>query len=442
MFDVLITCFYISLCLIFISKSKYIRSSSIPLHQLYSFFLIQLLASFALYFVYTKIYTVRKEADIFKFYDDATFLYHQIYAKSPIDYFKFLAGFENTELIKVSLRETDFWYKPFDTSLFNDNRTIIRINAFICLFSNCTYAVHSVLFTFLSFIGLISMYKSFLSFFTNKELFLKIACFGIPSIIFWTSGILKESVLIFALGLFTYHIFKLFENRSSFYTRSLWLIIPICLLLFTKTYVLFALLPGTIAVFIWKTNLIKKLSLAYLTTFILLAIVVLIPIKFFCHFDLIHALVKMQQDFIHVARDSHSSSFYEISLLNESIWSVIVNSPEALFNVLCRPLFTGNSSALTLIASMENTAILLLILYTIVYKRKFQDQMKSLALFSISFILILFILIGLTVPVEGAIVRYKVPALPFLLIFLFSFLDLNNLHIRTLFKNIWKKESH
>ena len=44
-------------------------------------------------------------------------------------------------------------------------------------------------------------------------------------------------------------------------------------------------------------------------------------------------------------------------------------------------------------------------------------------LFCLSIVLLLFTLIGLITPIMGAIVRYKVPGLPFLLIFLLLLLD-------------------
>ena len=40
---------------------------------------------------------------------------------------------------------------------------------------------------------------------------------------------------------------------------------------------------------------------------------------------------------------------------------------------------------------------------------------------------ILFILIGLTTPVIGAIVRYKIPALPFFLMFVFLTFDMEKI---------------
>jgi hypothetical protein len=43
--------------------------------------------------------------------------------------------------------------------------------------------------------------------------------------------------------------------------------------------------------------------------------------------------------------------------------------------------------------------------------------------FCLSFILILFVLVGLTTPVLGALVRYKMPALPFIFIAMFLITD-------------------
>ena len=47
--------------------------------------------------------------------------------------------------------------------------------------------------------------------------------------------------------------------------------------------------------------------------------------------------------------------------------------------------------------------------------------------FSLIFILTLFTIIGLTTPVIGALVRYKMPALPFFFFVLLSFIKLKSI---------------
>jgi hypothetical protein len=135
----------------------------------------------------------------------------------------------------------------------------------------------------------------------------------------------------------------------------------------------------------------------------------------------------MQQDFINVANLSNAGSTFEIRLLHESVISIIFNTPEALFNVLFRPFFYGGITPMIQIASCENLLILMVMIYAFTHRIKLREEIKGLWLMCLALCLYLFIIIGLTVPVEGAIVRYKVPALPFLFILFFSFTDTKHL---------------
>jgi hypothetical protein len=425
--DIILTIGALVLCFWIIAKWHFTRSSNIPLRQLFLFFTIQLCASLSLYFIYTQIYSDRLTADIFKFYDDANILYNELFATSPKDYFKLIIGIENSEFIQHALEKTSFWYKPFETHLYNDNQTIIRLNLLIRLFSFGSYGVHAVLFTFLSYLGLIAIFKTFQPFFSDKLFLLKTACFLIPSVIFWTSGILKESLLIFGLGLFIYQISNICIFNQFSFKRLLLSLIFASLLLITKPYVLGMLIPGILAFIFWRIRIFKILSYTFLIASLIILIPTLILGEYTSFFDLTHVLVKMQKDFINVAHLSNAGSAFEIRPLHESVMSIIINTPEALFNVLFRPFFLSGTAPIILIASCENLFILVVMIYAFSHRIKLREDIKGLWLICLALCLYLFIIIGLTVPVEGAIVRYKVPALPFLLILFFSITDTTHL---------------
>jgi len=74
------------------------------------------------------------------------------------------------------------------------------------------------------------------------------------------------------------------------------------------------------------------------------------------------------------------------------------------------------------LAAIEN-AMLLLLLALFLFFFKFESTHINLLLFCLTFVLILYLLIGYTTPVMGAIVRYKAPALPFLYVMLLLIFD-------------------
>ena len=68
-------------------------------------------------------------------------------------------------------------------------------------------------------------------------------------------------------------------------------------------------------------------------------------------------------------------------------------------------------------------AIIVLFMMLFYWYKKPEIAIQKIIIFSLLFVFTLYTLVGLTTPVLGAAVRYKVPALPFLLISLFLFSD-------------------
>jgi hypothetical protein len=439
--ETLATLLFLVLCYLCIAKTPFFRSVKISTWQLFVFFTLQILASLALYLIYSRYYSDRNTADIFKFYNDAELLYNQLFLSSPLEYFELILGLEHSALTQEALHKTTYWFKPFETHLYNDNRTIIRFNLFVRLFSFGIYGVHALFFSFLSFIGLVSIFKGFEPFFKEKLFLLKIACFLIPSVLLCSSGVLKESILIFALGLFILQLSSLLKDYKITLRKIFVTLGCLGLLFITKPYVLFALIPSLSVLILWELRLIKRLFFAFILGNLMIMLPVFLMGTFLPAFNVSHIIFKMQQDFINVAHLSQAKSYFNIAPLDGTYSSLFVHIPEALFNSLLRPFSFYQDSILTFIASCENLIVFILFILSFVYRSKIENEMRGIWLLLVSFCLFLLVLIGLTVPVEGAIVRYKVPVLPFFLILFFSFTSVENLkYFTSKLQTKWKKK--
>ena len=168
---------------------------------------IKIIAGLGITFLYTNYYTGRSEADIFKYFDDSKVM-HDALKENPKDYFQMLLGIhnDNSYFDNEYYKKMNNWYREYETVTYNDTHTIIRVNAFLRIFSFGFFQIHNLLLLFLSFIGLVALYKAFYNYFKNKAYLLFAAIFLIPSVLFWSSGALKESILIFAMGIFIYSI--------------------------------------------------------------------------------------------------------------------------------------------------------------------------------------------------------------------------------------------
>ncbi len=121
-----------------------------------------------------------------------------------------------------------------------------------------------------------------------------------------------------------------------------------------------------------------------------------------------------------------TGSTIEIQKLEPNILSFLKAAPKALFNTFFRPFLFESFSPFILMAGFENLFILLLTIVAIIFadKKIFSEKMFWFCVF---FTLVIFSLTGLITPVIGAIVRYKIAALPLLLIAIFMLIDKNKL---------------
>jgi hypothetical protein len=72
---------------------------------------------------------------------------------------------------------------------------------------------------------------------------------------------------------------------------------------------------------------------------------------------------------------------------------------------------------------MENLFIICILVLSVFFRKKVGTREWKFVVFCLTFSIILFLIIGLTTPIIGAIVRYKIPAIPFLMIAALMFFD-------------------
>jgi len=384
-------------------------------------FLLKIVAGVAMYWIYSNHYEDRSTADIFKYFDDSEILYGAL-SEQPGDYFQMLLGVDNDNAhFDLYYRKMNNWYREYESNLYNDSHTIIRFNAFVRLFSFGYYNVHTVFMCFLALLGSIALFRAFQRYFGNKEYLLFTALLLIPSVLFWTSGVLKEGLLIFGLGFLLLSVFSLLHN--PFRWKHVF-VIPLALLLLfhLKFYVLIGLLPALIG-YGWVTlTKGKHVALKYLIVGgCCIGGVILLP-YINPRWDALDLIVRKQHDFIRLAEVEQSGSQFELTPLTNNWSSVLRVTPEALGNSFFRPYPHRITNSFALLSFLENVGFALVFLFSLWMATRKKIPWNVL-LFCVSFVLVLYLIIGLTTPVEGAIVRYKVPAMPFLMLSFLLFLD-------------------
>ncbi len=417
---IILTIFYSVIFIILIYKWRFFRIEGFPRKAILFVFVLKIISGFVLYFIYTFYYPDRATADIFRYFDDSVYIY-KVLPENPFDYIRMVTGIncETPHFAHYYLPMKN-WYRPFENTLFNDNQIITRLNAFLMLFSFGYYHVHTVFMCFISLTGLTALYKFFIPYFSGKKKELFFAVFLIPSVVFWTSGVLKEGLLIAGLGLLLYYFGNLIKNPKSLKSILL-LVAGLYILIFTKIYILMILVPLIISYF-WVGKYAGKPGviypvIKYMFVIIVSSFIVLNIKQFLPEYDILKILVRKQASFINLVHIVNSGSIMDINILKPDIINFLSNMPQAFYNTFFRPYFFESSSPLILMAGIENLMIFIICLFSLIFIKT--DNIKTninLFLFSLFFVVMTFSMIGLITPVYGAIIRYKVPALPFLLL--------------------------
>ncbi|MDP6909768.1 MAG: hypothetical protein QF371_09685, partial [Flavobacteriales bacterium] len=276
------------------------RVGAIPVRWFQGVFVLKVLSGFFLYLVYTYYYTDRSTSDIWKYYNDGMVMFSAL-REHPMDYLQMLLGIRNEgPRFEIYYDRMHHWYRPYGSSIANDTHTIIRFNAFVRLFSLGHYNVHSVVVNFLGLIGLTGIFHFLRQMAPSKEKWFFLGVFIMPGMMFWASGVLKEPLLLFGLGLFLFGVMKWVTEGFSF-GRLVLVLLSLFFLLTVKSYALMAVVPGLIA---WRLSTqLRKLHPAVVFVGLYgLGVIILVSVgKIFPEKDVLQRLAKKQYEFYQLA---------------------------------------------------------------------------------------------------------------------------------------------
>lgn len=379
-----------------------------------SLYLMKVAAGYGLFWIYIHYYGANREtADTLRFLDDAL-VFRDIWNEDPRLFLRMFFDW-NADIPALAKYEPliENWDRPYGYMNFNDNRTLIRVNALIGLISFGNYHVHSVLMNLISFSGLYLLFKAFESQVNWKKYAQLTLLFLFPGILFWSSGVLKESIMFCALGLFLYGVTRLLEKstlRGWMYTSM-----GVLLLIVSKTYILILLLLPITSWLIAKKYQVTRPLAIYSLIHVIGFVLAMNTYHLGKSFNIQRTLQLKQRDFIGVCATGQANSYFTPPEIHQSAISFIKAMPEALVNSFFRPFPSDADSVMHWLSIAENSVFILILLCWGIFLRN-PKQNKLPIWFGVFFMFNLFVLIGLITPVSGAIVRYKIPAVAIVLL--------------------------
>lgn len=343
--------------------------------------------------------------------------------------------FHNTSEYFTNIFHSNNGYSGFleiSDSYWNDTRSnlIVKMLSVFDIFSGKNFYINTLFYNFFIFFGAVSLYKVFIKILPSYS-FVLIACiFILPSLIYFTSGIHRDGLLFLSVSMIMYHVSFMLRNKRKSWKRIFMALIFLLLVMLLRNFVFITLAPALISWIVAE----QKPKYAFV---IFLGIYFLVAILFFSsgllspEFDLPAHVSSRQLAFIEIGKGGASA--ININPLYPNFRSFLNNAPQALNHSLMRPYLTEHLNFLYIPAGLEIFLYEILFLLFIFFRKKNIDISPTIY-FSCLFSISMFLVIGYTIPIIGAIARYRSIYFPLLLIPVICYTDWNRLkkliHIR------------
>jgi hypothetical protein len=340
---------------------------------------------------------------------------------------------------KYMLDVGDIFYAGY----FNEKAYAVMVKIIGLLYFVCcnSYIVIALLFGFYAFQGQWRLFLTFNHWNQGKnQKLLAYTVLYIPSVWFWGSGLLKDSICMGCVGFIVYAANQIIKFKRITIKIGLLLLINTILLFFIKSYILGAIILGACSyVLIYLTQKISNSFLRYLSIFLVIFLALLV--FYFSSLDKLllsftdevkNTTTEFQKNYNAVNQEDETSKGKIDLVFNfTSTASLIAQIPYLVFSTIFRPFIWEAKSVFMLFSAAENLTVLIFFFYVIIKKRViyfFRHLFSQPAIFaSFTIVVVLAVMIGITTFNFGTLVRYKIALLPFLSFFLVSLLSTNDI---------------
>lgn len=418
---------------------------------------------------------------------------NNVFYQSPTTYFKLLSGLDNSEDTRDKyLSETRIWINPYLE--YNDCRSVIRAHSIVDFIANGNPYFHLLLVNFLSVFSMLLLIKVVSKHVSATSTLFLVLSLAIPTIFIYGNLVMKEHFLIFGFsallyGLSTKKLKSIYTWIGLLFLLSVKIYIFGILLLATMIYYSLKLVHKNVYKIGILTTYLTLLVMILFTPFGTKIVFHISKqqydfdkvatkglylhdeaLKSDSHYFYLNvedtAYFKYQDDAnvvliqdltiakhkwlnnefldsIHHAKGhafhldmvvpKTSGSYVPPFFIHYDKVRLLKNIPSSIFYTLTQPTLNSPGSVAKYPIILETLSVLLLSFFSLGYAL-FYNRQKLFSAFSIAvlfFISVSAFLVGVTTPVIGAMVRYRVPT--YFAIILLTFILINP---------IWQKKSH
>jgi hypothetical protein len=382
-------------------------------------FTLKIIGAISLGLIYQFYY---KGGDTYNYFHDTKVVW-QAFTDSPLTAIRivFADGDYHYDLYEYT-RRIYFYVDPYSFH-------VIRLAGFLSFFTFNTYTLIAIFFAVISFTGVWAMYKVFYHLYPHLHKKLAIAVFFIPSVFFWGSGLMKDTITLGALGWAFYGFYFGMINRKNIISNMIILSLSLLVIKAIKVYILLCFLP---AAFFWvfleyrariKSRALKFFALPF-------TILISVPIGYFAivkvtednaryQLENIATTTQVTAEWLTQMGTQQKGSVYSLGEFDGTFTGMLSKFPQAVVVTLYRPFIWEVRNPVMLLSALEAMFFLYL---TIQMFRNFKIKVllkmlndQPVLLFCFVFSITFAFAVGISSYNFGTLVRYKIPMMPFFL---------------------------
>lgn len=405
---------FIALCMLYgILKLTFFKLPGVSTKVIAAIFVLKI------FLLQVQVHLAKKHevnADIYHVFE-GTAPFAKLFTTDAATAMKIFFGAANELEVKPITRNFPGWNHRLQSH--NDTRTLVRLNMLTIPLHWYYFSVMNLLWCFFSLSASVWLCRNVLSI----PLFSKIqscilsrillVCFTmLPGSLFWFSMAYKETVAWCFFILFAGSLIRAF-TRPRILTIT-WLVFSFLIFISIKLY--FAIAVMAALLFYAALYYFRKYNVFSISSIILFSIVIswIVSELLFKNNLVSITIYRQASNTINYASKVDASTLMPALLSEPTVFNILQAIPEAIIRILFNPIFPEVSNYKLWFPSIENIIFLLLIVVCL-FNFKYRKELMAVSISMLFFALSSIALIGLTTPIIGTYIRYKVLFVPFII---------------------------
>lgn len=416
--DILVAPFYMVLILFIARMHQKNRIKSDAGYKYYvPALFLKLLGGIGVCLVYTIYYN---GGDTTNFFADAV-RFNKILFRDPGGYFYLMT--HDTKDIDYSLFDSEIGYPIY----MRDNNAyfVVKFTSLFVLVGCRSYVASTLLVAWVSFFGVWKLFRLFSDAFPQIRSELAIAVFFMPSVFFWGSGILKDTITFSTIGYLVSSFSMLLIKRKKVLANLFIIFLSCYVILSVKAYILLGMMPGLL---LWIVMAYSEKVSGSMKKALLIPVFIILFFGFgflmvfllqgslgeYSTDNVVFKAVETQKD---LKADYYQGNSFDIGEYEPTFIGILKKAPIAIFTCIFRPSLLEANNVVMFISALENAFILFITLRMLIRVRIFgvfkYFIKNSLLSYAIVFSFFFAFSVGFSTSNFGSLVRYKIPIIPF-----------------------------